>query len=1040
MPSQLGHYIPIPGGVISSSQQGENWLNVEAAEIKFQGNRIISGMAVTAGAGLAVNIALGEAFIRRHISLPAQSYTMPANATKYLWLTGTTTTTVAGGLITDTGGNYVVTDTAVNPGSALLARVTTGASLITTIEPTYRHWANRWESADVWLAGDPVTPAFLIDQTLRRVAIGKLSPAYALDISVTDDSGNVQLDGILLAERAAAPDTADGWWLYHRAGDVYVKTPAGVEFKLVDETMGVGGGGGGGEANTASNQGVGGVGLFKAKFGVDLQFKNLNAASASITITDDVANSEVDIDVVDASTTVKGLVELATDGEVAALLAVQANDARLSNQRVPTDGSVTTVKIVDDAVTFAKFQDIATAKLLGRATAATGNVEEITLGTNLSFTGTTLNAATGGYTHPDHTGEVTSVGDGAQTITALAVTAAKLAADAVETAKILNLAVTTGKINDLAVTTGKLNDLAVTAAKIADDTVTFAKLQNIATARLLGRATAASGDIEELTLGTNLSFTGTTLNSVPGSHTHTLADITDEGALAALNTVGTAQIDNLAVTNGKLAALAVDAAKLAANAVETAKILDAAVTFAKMQNIATARLLGRTTAAAGIIEELTVGSNMTLAAGVLNASQSHTGDVSSGSDGVTTIGALKVLTGMLNDLAVTAGKIAADAVTTAKILDANVTAAKLATDSVETAKIVADAVTNPKLANMALGTIKGRSLVSAGDPEDLTASSARTVLAVSASVDLPFYGYVAKTSPTYTIASGDHLTMFSNAGTTQRVDFTLPEGATVGMMVGIHVADADGVRVIAGASDFINIGAHKTQAAGYMECKYVGEVVWFIAHTVASPVVTWKCMHFSRPWTVQTTAGVLLRVSPGIDTQSEDSSAAEAYLNTTHPRGQTSVSSALAPLLTQTLHLNLIYLEEGMTVTNIFFWSGNTAAGTPTNWWFALYNYDLTLIAQTADQTTTAWGTSEKKLLALTSAQSLTRTGRYYLGLMVKATTVPTFRGNEIFNGIAAEAPIRSGRSTGSLTATAPATAAAITAGSEAVLCYAGVS
>jgi hypothetical protein len=39
---------------------------------------------------------------------------------------------------------------------------------------------------------------------------------------------------------------------------------------------------------------------------------------------------------------------------------------------------------------------MSTARLLGRSTAATGAVEEITLGTNLSFTGTTLNAAGGG--------------------------------------------------------------------------------------------------------------------------------------------------------------------------------------------------------------------------------------------------------------------------------------------------------------------------------------------------------------------------------------------------------------------------------------------------------------------------------------------------------------------------------------------------------------------------------------------------------------------------------------------------------------------
>jgi len=58
--------------------------------------------------------------------------------------------------------------------------------------------------------------------------------------------------------------------------------------------------GGAGQANTASNIGVGGVGLYQQKVGVDLQFRNINAASARISVALDAGNNEVDIDIVQA--------------------------------------------------------------------------------------------------------------------------------------------------------------------------------------------------------------------------------------------------------------------------------------------------------------------------------------------------------------------------------------------------------------------------------------------------------------------------------------------------------------------------------------------------------------------------------------------------------------------------------------------------------------------------------------------------------------------------------------------------------------------
>ncbi len=57
---------------------------------------------------------------------------------------------------------------------------------------------------------------------------------------------------------------------------------------------------GGGEANTASNIGAGGVGLYDSKVGVNLRFRNVNAASARVSVALDNPNHEVDVDVVQA--------------------------------------------------------------------------------------------------------------------------------------------------------------------------------------------------------------------------------------------------------------------------------------------------------------------------------------------------------------------------------------------------------------------------------------------------------------------------------------------------------------------------------------------------------------------------------------------------------------------------------------------------------------------------------------------------------------------------------------------------------------------
>lgn len=114
--------------------------------------------------------------------------------------------------------------------------------------------------------------------------------------------------------------------------------------------------------------------------------------------------------------------------------------------------------------------------------------------------------------------------------------------------------------------------------------------------------------------------------------------------------------------------------------VATANIADDAVTFDKMQEIATDRLIGRDTAGTGNPEEVSLSGGLEFTgSGGIQRSAFSGGDVSA-----------------------VAGS-------------ANLT-------------IVSDAVTNTKLADMAASTFKGRITGSTGDPEDLTATQATSLL------------------------------------------------------------------------------------------------------------------------------------------------------------------------------------------------------------------------------------------------------------------------------------------------------------------------
>lgn len=138
-----------------------------------------------------------------------------------------------------------------------------------------------------------------------------------------------------------------------------------------------------------------------------------------------------------------------------------------------------------------------------------------------------------------------------------------------------------------------------------------------------------------------------------------------------------------------------------------------------------------------------------------------------------------------------------------------------------------------------------------------------------------------------------------------------------------------------------------------------------------------------------------------------------------------------AVLSTGRLSLQAIWLPAGTTINSISFWSATTAAGTPTNQLFGLYDINLNLLRSSANDTTTAWAANSRKTLALTSAFTTTYSGLYYLGCMVTATTVPTLKGNtgKIGGQLTLGLPAMGGTSTSGLTTALPATAAAIGGG-----------
>ncbi|MBU3027368.1 hypothetical protein [Zobellia galactanivorans] len=191
------------------------------------------------------------------------------------------TLSISGDQLTITNGNTITIPTSSGSDTKIIDGTNTTVSGTGVVGDEYR--INVANEVDGSITNELITSAVL--NAANELVITEPGNLTTVDLSPLAGGGD---DDQTAAE---VPFTATG-----------NTTSTNVQDAIVEIQTEVDGLSAGGEANTASNAGIGGVGITLTKSSADLPFKSINAGTSGfISVTNDAANNEIDIDIVPAT-------------------------------------------------------------------------------------------------------------------------------------------------------------------------------------------------------------------------------------------------------------------------------------------------------------------------------------------------------------------------------------------------------------------------------------------------------------------------------------------------------------------------------------------------------------------------------------------------------------------------------------------------------------------------------------------------------------------------------------------------------------------